>query len=145
MHWVDHLTKTSTSVGLHPCVSLYTEQRGKHPGSTHTITPRQFIDDLKVLELGGVGSRAVPNGVSTSAAQQSYQEYYDQKYFTPDPAPPQRPTLTVPKDSGSSVRTGKPSKSSPSSPYATSSTSVNSTGAVTVDEKKKKKKGFFHF
>ncbi|KAF8552421.1 Sec1-like protein [Imleria badia] len=115
-------------------------------GSTHTITPRQFIDDLKVLELGGVGSRAVPNGVSTSAAHPSYQEYYDQKYFTPDPAPPQRPTLTVPVDSGSSARSGKLSKPSPSSPYATSSTSVNSTGTAVADnEKKKKKKGFFHF
>ncbi|KAH0836670.1 Sec1 family-domain-containing protein [Lanmaoa asiatica] len=115
-------------------------------GSTHTITPRQFIDDLKVLELGGVGSRAVPNGVSTSAAHQSYQEYYDQKYFIPDPVLPQRPTLAVPKDSGSSGRSGKLSKPSPSSSYAASETSVNSTGAALADnEKKKKKKGFFRF
>ncbi|KAI9464216.1 Sec1-like protein [Boletus coccyginus] len=115
-------------------------------GSTHTITPRQFIDDLKVLELGGVGSRAVPNGVSTSAAHQSYQEYYDQKYFTPDAVPPQRPALVVPKDSGSPARSGKLSKTSPSSPYASSSISINSTGATVADnEKKKKKKGFFHF
>ncbi|KAG9312992.1 Sec1-like protein [Chiua virens] len=115
-------------------------------GSTHTITPRQFIDDLKVLELGGVGSRTAPNGVSTNPAHQSYQEYYDQKYFIPDPIPPQRPTLTVPKDSGTSARSGKLSKSSPSSSYAASSTSVNSAGMATADnEKKKKKKGFFHF
>ena len=81
-----------------------------------------------------------------NAARQSYQEYYDQKYFIPDTVPPQRPTLTVPKDSGSSARSGKLSKPSPSSPYAASSTSVNSTGASTADnEKKKKKKGFFHF
>lgn len=118
----------------------------KEIGSTHTITPRQFIDDLKVLELGGVGSRAVPNGVSTSAAHQSYQEYYDQKYFTPDAVPPQRPALVVPKDSGSPARSGKLSKTSPSSPYASSSISINSTGATVADnEKKKKKKGFFHF
>ena len=32
-------------------------------GSTHTLTPREFVDDLKVLELGGVGSRAAPNGL----------------------------------------------------------------------------------
>ncbi|KAF8141608.1 Sec1-like snare protein [Boletus edulis] len=108
-------------------------------GSTHTITPRQFIDDLKVLELGGVGSRAIPNGIPTNPAHQSYQEYYDQKYFTPDLAPPQRPALAVPKDSSSSARSGKFSKPSPSSSYADSSMSVNST------EKKKKKKGFFHF
>ncbi|KIJ20950.1 hypothetical protein PAXINDRAFT_165767 [Paxillus involutus ATCC 200175] len=111
-------------------------------GSTHTITPRQFIDDLKVLELGGVGSRAVPNGTSTSAAHQSYQDYYDEKYFTPDPPPPQRPALTVPKD----IRSGKLSKPSPSSQYAASSTSVNSFGtAAEKEEKKKKKKGLFHF
>ncbi|KAN0088471.1 Sec1-like protein [Tylopilus felleus] len=113
-------------------------------GSTHTTTPLQFIDDLKVLELGGIGSRAAPNGVSTSAAHQSYQDYYDQKFFTPDPAPPQRPTLVVPKDSGSSFRSGKLTKSSPSSPNAASS--INSAaGALADNEKKKKKKGFFHF
>lgn len=32
-------------------------------GSTHVTTPRQFIDDLRVLELGGVGSRSIPNGI----------------------------------------------------------------------------------
>jgi len=112
-------------------------------GSTHTITPRQFIDDLKVLELGGVGSRAVPNGVSTVGAHPSYQEYYDQKYFTNDPTPPQRPTLVVPKDPGSSTRSGKLSKPSPSSSFADSAISVNNTGVG--DNEKKKKKGFFHF
>lgn len=120
-------------------------RKGNRLGSTHTITPRQFVDDLRVLELGGVGSRAVPNGVSTITAHQSYQEYYDQKYFTADPVPQQRPTLDVPKDSGSSTRGGKLSKASPTSPYGSSSTSVNSTGVGTADEKKKKKKGFFHF
>ncbi|KIJ65658.1 hypothetical protein HYDPIDRAFT_131009 [Hydnomerulius pinastri MD-312] len=117
-------------------------------GSTHTITPRHFIDDLKVLELGGVGSRTVPNGISMNAAHHSYQDYYDEKYFTPDPPPPQRPTLMVQKDTGSSIhKGGKLSKPSPSSPYAASSTSVNSYGTPggEKEEKKKKKKGLFHF
>ncbi|KAF9240729.1 Sec1-like protein [Melanogaster broomeanus] len=114
-------------------------------GSTHTITPRHFIDDLKVLELGGVGSRAVPNGISMKAAHQSYQDYYDEKYFIPDPPPPQRPTLAVPKDTGSSSRMGKLSKPGSSSPYAASSTSVNSFATPGGEEKKKKKKGLFGF
>ncbi|KAG6331420.1 hypothetical protein ID866_7667 [Astraeus odoratus] len=113
-------------------------------GSTHTITPRQFFDDLKVLELSGVGSRTAPNGVSMNPPHNSYQEYYDQKYFTPDPPPPQRPQLQVSKDSKTS---GKLTKASPSSPYAPSSTSVNSFGipGSEKEEKKKKKKGLFHF
>ncbi|KAH7890774.1 Sec1-like protein [Phlebopus sp. FC_14] len=117
-------------------------------GSTHTITPRHFVDDLKVLELGGVGSRAVPNGISVSNAHRSYQEYYDEKYFTPDPSPPQRPALTVQNAKDTKGSGGKLTKPSPSSPYAASSTSVNSSGTGTPgekEEKKKKKKGFFHF
>lgn len=113
-------------------------------GSTHTITPRQFFDDLKVLELSGVGSRAAPNGISVNHAHSSYQEYYDKKYFVPDASPPQRPALNVPKDSKSSH---KLSKASPTSTYAASSTSVNSVGVPgsEKEEKKKKKKGLFHF
>ncbi|KAL4061887.1 Sec1-like protein [Scleroderma citrinum] len=113
-------------------------------GSTHTITPRQFFDDLKVLELSGVGSRAAPNGVSTNLAHNSYQEYYDKRYFTPDAQPPQRPGLQVSKDSKTSHKLSKPS---PTSPYAASSTSVNSVGVSgsEKEEKKKKKKGLFHF
>ncbi|KAJ4473586.1 hypothetical protein J3R30DRAFT_3684648 [Lentinula aciculospora] len=46
-------------------------------GLTHVITPRYFVDDLKVLELGGVGSQAIPNGLAESRGQRPYQEYYD--------------------------------------------------------------------
>ncbi|KAI5993317.1 Sec1-like protein [Pisolithus albus] len=117
-------------------------------GSTHTITPRQFFDDLKALELSGVGSRAVPNGIPSTQPHNSYQEYYDQKYFIPDPTPPPRTELHVPKDTHKA--SGKLSKvhSSSSSPYAASSTSVNSLGMMNgpdKEEKKKKKKGLFHF
>ncbi|KAH7927330.1 Sec1-like protein [Leucogyrophana mollusca] len=118
--------------------------RDVYIGSTHTITPRHFIDDLKVLDLGGVGSRAVPNGVSTSVAHRSYQEYYDEKYFTSDPPPPPRPALSAPKDAGKS----KLLKVSPTHSFAASSTSLNSTagaGEREKEEKKKKKRGLFHF
>ncbi|KAH7914602.1 Sec1-like protein [Hygrophoropsis aurantiaca] len=115
-------------------------------GSTHTITPRHFIDDLKVLELGGVGSRAIPNGLSTSGGHHSYQDYYDEKYFTPDP--PSRPTLSVAKDSGRghSSAGSKLLKVSPVNSFAASSTSLNSNaGTLEKEEKKKKKRGLFHF
>lgn len=109
-------------------------------GSTHAITPRNFIDDLKVVEIAGVGSRAVPNGVSMAGAHHSYQDYYDEKYFTPDPPTPQRPTLPVPKDSkhlaGKLVKT-------PSS-HSASSASLIGSGTVEKEEKKKKK-GLFRF
>ncbi|KAF9071586.1 Sec1-like protein [Rhodocollybia butyracea] len=53
-------------------------------GSTHVITPRQFVDDLKVVELGGVGSRVAPNGLRDSRGQRPFQEYYDDRYYTKD-------------------------------------------------------------
>lgn len=59
-------------------------------GSTHTLTPRQFIDDLKVLDLSGVGSRALPNGLREMRAARPYQAFYDERYFTRDVPPPQQ-------------------------------------------------------
>jgi syntaxin-binding protein 1 len=109
-------------------------------GSTHAITPRNFIDDLKVVEIAGVGSRAVPNGVSVAGAHHSYQDYYDEKYFSPDPPAPQRPALPVPKDSKHSA--SKLAKT-PSS-YSTSSASLVGSGTVEKEEKKKKR-GLFRF
>jgi syntaxin-binding protein 1 len=108
-------------------------------GSTHSVTPRNFIDDLRVLELSGVGSRAIPNGVSLAGAHPSYQEYYDAKYFTPDPPAPQRPTLPAPKESkhiaSKLVKTA--------SSFSTSSGSLTTPGVE--KEEKKKKKGLFRF
>jgi syntaxin-binding protein 1 len=67
-------------------------------GSTHITTPERFIDDLKVLEMEGVGSVALPNGLPLSGpASGEYQEYYDKRYFTPD-APP--PAVSPPPPSG---------------------------------------------
>ncbi|KAG2157814.1 Sec1-like protein [Suillus bovinus] len=109
-------------------------------GSTHAITPRNFVDDLKVIEIAGVGSRAVPNGVSLAGAHHSYQEYYDEKYFTPDPPAPQRATMPVPKDSKHSASKLVKTPSS----YSTSSGSLIGSGTVEKEEKKKKK-GLFRF
>ncbi|KAG1746614.1 Sec1-like protein [Suillus paluster] len=111
-------------------------------GSTHATTPRNFIDDLKVVELSGVGSRAAPNGVSVAGAHHSYQEYYDEKYFTLDPPPPQRTAPAVPKDS---KHTASKLVKTPSS-FSTSSGSLGGSTTLGVEkEEKKKKKGLFRF
>ncbi|KAI5117142.1 hypothetical protein M0805_008261 [Coniferiporia weirii] len=55
-------------------------------GSTHTFTPGDFMDDMKVLELEGVGSRVVPKGVRPEPFG-SYQRYYDDRYFQAPPRP----------------------------------------------------------
>jgi syntaxin-binding protein 1 len=108
-------------------------------GSTHNITPRNFIDDLRVLELAGVGSRAVPNGVSLPVPHHNYQDYYDGKYFTADPPAPQRPALPAPKES---KHAASKLVKTPSS-YSTSSGSLATSGVE--KEEKKKKKGLFRF
>lgn len=62
-------------------------------GSTHIVTPERFIDDLKVLEMEGVGSVALPNGLPVGGpASGEYQEYYDKRYFTADVPPPAPPS-----------------------------------------------------
>ncbi|EIW79319.1 Sec1-like snare protein [Coniophora puteana RWD-64-598 SS2] len=111
-------------------------------GSTHTTTPGRFIDDLKVVDLNGVGSRAVPNGVAGQTAHESFQEYYDQKYFTPDPPPPKSaaPVPDPPKEKHHHLL----SKISPSPSYSGSTISVNSSTGEKKEEKKKKR-GLFHF
>jgi len=71
---------------------LLSSQLGKDVfiGSTHALTPRQFIDDLKVLDLSGTGSRAIPNGLRELHRARPYQAFYDERYFTRDPPQPQR-------------------------------------------------------
>ncbi|RDB23678.1 Protein transport protein sec1 [Hypsizygus marmoreus] len=115
-------------------------------GSTHAVTPRHFLDDLKVLDLGGVGSRAIPNGVREDLpGLRSFQEYYDEKYYTKDAPPPRPPppALSVPRDSR------KPSKISPTNSFASSVNSMTPSSTPTTpsgkDEKKKKRGGLFRF
>jgi hypothetical protein len=102
-------------------------------GSTHTWTTRQFIDDLKVLDLGGVGSKAIPNGLHELRGQRPYQEYYDQKYYTQDAPPPSRPSPDAPP---SRAKLTRPVKISPTPSSQDPSTALN---------EKKKKKGLFKF
>ncbi|GBE89630.1 Protein transport protein [Sparassis crispa] len=107
-------------------------------GSTHAVTPLEFVDDLKVLELSGIGSKAIPNGLGEGRGQRPLQQYYDEKYFTQDAPPPQRPApASIPQPRHEHGRSNKPLIPS----FAGSSASVNSS----VKEEKKKKRGLFHF
>lgn len=121
---------------IRECYQQSTSSHEIFIGSSHTITPRQFIDDLKVLELGGRGSRAIPNGLREGRVEaRSYQEYYDERYFTKDAPPKPAPTtLPSPSDKRKLIRI------SPTNSFASS---VESTTAK--EEKKKKKGGLFRF
>ncbi|KAH8832694.1 Sec1-like protein [Flagelloscypha sp. PMI_526] len=116
-------------------------------GSTHTITPRTFVDDLKVLDLEGRGSKALPNGLPQARGKQQRhpQEYYDTKYYTRD-APPPRPapqkSLAPPRETSS-----RPQQLSPADSY-NSQYSMQSSGSISPGpggDKLKKKKGFLKF
>ncbi|KAG6902573.1 hypothetical protein C0995_014579 [Termitomyces sp. Mi166 len=114
-------------------------------GSTHTITPRQFIDDLKALELGGVGSKALPNGLRERQDARTFQEYYDEKYYTKDAPPPQRTVPTA--NSHPAPRERERLEAPKMSPTNSLSSSVNSTATTQSgkDDKKKKRGGLFRF
>lgn len=111
-------------------------------GSTHTVTPREFIEDLKVVEIGGVGSRVLPNGLREGYSQRPFQEFYDEIYYTRDAPPPQR----QPAQPASQLRAqpGRSAQPSPIPSYASgNSASVGAGGAA--EKEKKKKKGFLRF
>ncbi|KAI0339658.1 Sec1-like protein [Trametopsis cervina] len=111
-------------------------------GSTHTVTPREFIEDLKVVEIGGVGSRVLPNGLREGHSQRPFQEFYDEIYYTRDAPPPQR----QPAQPASQLRAqpGRSAQPSPIPSYASgNSASVGAGGAA--EKEKKKKKGFLRF
>ncbi|KAF7795046.1 hypothetical protein EIP86_006190 [Pleurotus ostreatoroseus] len=113
-------------------------------GSTHTVTPREFVDDLKVLELGGVGSRALPNGVGDGRGQRPFQDFYDELYFTKDaPRPqPQAPPAQARQTPGRQTRP------SPIPSYASGTSVATNSSSHPEKEKekeKKKKRGLFHF
>ncbi|KAH8075867.1 Sec1-like protein [Cristinia sonorae] len=139
-------------------------------GSTHAVTPRQFVDDLKVLELNGVGSRALPNGVGLgSQRRKTPQEYYDQKYFIPDAAPsrahpppaaaaaaalPSNPKSGSNKLVSSSARKqqqGQEQQHQQLRPEGMGGRTISASSAgssltfADKEKEKKKKKGLFHF
>ncbi|KAF5361824.1 hypothetical protein D9756_002266 [Leucocoprinus leucothites] len=104
-------------------------------GSTHSITPKQFVDDLKVLELAGVGSKAIPNGLRDAReGQRPYQEYYDDRYYSQDAPPPprQQPSnLSAPKQ--------KIIQPSPTQSFS------SFLSEASQEKEKKKKRGLFRF
>ena len=119
-------------------------------GSTHTLSPRQFIDDLKVLDLGGVASRAVPNGLRELEAARPYQAFYDERYFTRDAPPPQKqqqPQKAPPMGKSVSARSVGRSGSGTDRSLSGSTVSVNSYSTNGGDKaaKEKKKRGFLGF
>lgn len=108
------------------------------PGSTHTITPKQFVDDLKVLDLAGVGSKAIPHGLrDVREGQRPYQEYFDDKYYLQDAPPPQprqqASNLSVPKQSSHKIIQPSPTNS------------FSSFVSEAPEKEKKKKRGLFRF
>jgi syntaxin-binding protein 1 len=114
----------------------------RHVGSTHNLTPRSFMDDLKVLELQGVGSQALPNGLRTiQGGPRPFQNFYDERYFTQD-APPPLPATTP---SANSSLASKGSGNKLSRPIAPTMESSSSTGTSGSKDDKKKKKGLFRF
>ena len=105
-----------------------------HSGSTHTITPRRFIEDLKVLDLGGAGSKCLPNGLRDMRGEtKSAQELYDEKYFVKEAAPPQQPQQQAPPQKTNFL--GLPIQPSPTNSFSSTTTTPS------VKEEKKKKRG----
>jgi syntaxin-binding protein 1 len=119
-------------------------------GSTHTLTPRQFVDDLKVLDLSGVGSRALPNGLRELHAARPYQAFYDERYFTRDAPPPQpqqqQQKLKAPP-LGKSVSARSAARPGADLSLTSSNLSVNSsyTSSANGGKEKEKKRRFLGF
>lgn len=123
------------------------------------VTPRQFVDDLKVLDLSGIGSRAVPNGLRELRAMRPYQAFYDERYFTQDAprAPPQQQQQKQKAPPmGKSLSARSVGRSGPEpSPFTGSSLSVNSSSYASSptngkdkpgkDKEKEKKRRFLGF
>jgi len=82
-------------------------------GSTHTITPKSFMEDMKSLELAGVGSQAIPDGLRPGPSEQ-FQDFYDKKYATMDQkAPPEPQPQKQPPGKGSGRNILRPSMPPP--------------------------------
>ncbi|KZT51928.1 Sec1-like protein [Calocera cornea HHB12733] len=126
-------------------------------GSDHVFSPERFVDDMKVLEIGGKGSAAIPQGLqlqpTPAGHQRSYQTSYDRRYWTPDPPAPARPTPSTLAVAGARGRVSSsttiPSRGvtpEPSVPSPVPSHTSSKLHKDKKDEKKDgKKKGFFHF
>ncbi|TDL23876.1 Sec1-like protein [Rickenella mellea] len=106
-------------------------------GSTHVITPESFMDDLKVVELGGVGSKVAPNGLrERGGGERPFQEFYDERYFTEEAPPPIRSTASP----APQQRRPAAARPQPSPAVSASDMSIQSS---TSSKDAKKKKGRF--
>jgi syntaxin-binding protein 1 len=86
-----------------------------------------------------MGSKAIPNGLREGRGPRSFQEFYDERYFTRDAPPPARPapaaSLAPPRQERRPA-----ARTSPAESFA-SNVSMTPSAA----EEKKKKKGLFRF
>ena len=99
------------------------------------------MDDLKVLDLAGAGSKAIPNGLrDVKGGQRPWQAWYDEKYYAQEAAPP--PPRQAAPSGGRPQVPGKVIQPSPTPSYQ--STSSYSMPQQEVKEEKKKR-GLFGF
>ncbi|KAH8116520.1 Sec1-like protein [Phellopilus nigrolimitatus] len=110
-------------------------------GSTHACTPEGFMDDLKVLEVEGVGSHAAPNGLREACG--SFQRYFDERYFTQPPPPPRSVSAPAVEHRGGVGKLATAPRLVPS--LSMSSVQSADSGAGDGSGKPKKKRGFFKF
>ena len=120
-------------------------------GSTHTWYPDWFIEDLKTLEKGGLGSSTLPKGVASTGPPEPVhpQRYYDQKYWTKDapPPPPPQPVAPAAALAPPAARPPQSLTPQPSNMSMGSRTSAASdTGSTREKEKEKgRKRDWFKF
>ena len=119
-------------------------------GSTHTLTPEEFVGDLQTLDAGGQGSSSLPGGLpeSPSSNQRPFQVYYDQKYITKDEPPPAPKTTSTAASLAPPAKSSRPSLS-PNDSRASSARSPSPSPIASGDDKKSgeksKKKRFLGF
>jgi syntaxin-binding protein 1 len=114
-------------------------------GSSHVVTGKRFVEDLKVLDMEGIGSIAAANGLpnveNSRGEPRSYQLAYDKKYFITD-APRPEPRPAPPSSTNSS---GRPRPPPSPNPAASNLSLHGEKDSVPKKEKEKKKRGLFHF
>lgn len=105
-----------------------------------------------MLDLSGVGSRAIPNGLRELRGTRPYQAFYDERYFSRDTPPPQQQQQHQTRRApalGKSVSARSVAKAAPDDSFTGSSVSVNSPFASSPTNgdkvKEKKKRGFLGF
>ncbi|EJU03633.1 Sec1-like protein [Dacryopinax primogenitus] len=125
-------------------------------GSTHVFSPEQFVDDMKVIEIGGKGSAELPQGLQLQPSppnhHRSYQASYDRRYWIRDAPAATRPSSSnLTPRSKARVLSSSSIPSREATPEPTALTPPPSSISSRLQKEKKedrkdgKKKGFFHF